>query len=137
MIYNSKPAAQKTGGTGYILEQLRGGALSSRCLLRRVSSSSNQPKIYTMSSCQKPPLEALMSYFQSLCKRSYWSNIDPNCRVRARCYPMRIKPCFQYSLHLGPTLSPHQDISSTYFTDNLLPLTIGEYHQTEFCPKQL
>jgi hypothetical protein len=23
---------------------------------------------------------------------SHWSNIDPDCRVRARCYPMRMKP---------------------------------------------
>ncbi len=79
--------------------------LTSKWLLRRVNSSSDRPYIYTMSNCQtqKLPLEALLSCPQSLCE---WSlpigpiNIDPDCRVRARCYPMRMKPFFQYSLSI-------------------------------------
>ncbi len=29
---------------------------------------------------------------------SHWSNIDPECRVLARCYPMRMKPFWMVSL---------------------------------------
>ncbi len=29
---------------------------------------------------------------------SHWSNIDPDCQVRPRCYPMRMKPSWIISL---------------------------------------
>ncbi len=38
----------------------------------------------------------------------HWSNIDPDCWFRARCYPMRMKPFFLSPS--GSTLSPNQDI---------------------------